>query len=137
MIKKTLVLLLAALGISLQAQETKTYNDAQNIKVVLEQAAYYPQGEAALLMYFRDSIVYSQEAIAEKINGNVMVSFDVMPDSTLNDIVVFEGVGYGIDEEVVRLFQNLRYAPSLQNGVRLRMSLLVTIPVRARNKSIP
>jgi hypothetical protein len=34
-----------------------------------------------------------------------MVSFDVMPDSTLSDINVISGVGNGIDEQIVNLLK--------------------------------
>ncbi|MCX6272354.1 MAG: energy transducer TonB [Bacteroidetes bacterium] len=116
------------------SQVTKPYNDKQNMPVVLEQEAYYPAGMPALYKYFRDNITYTREAIEMKITGEVMVSFDVLTDSTLLDITLLSGVGYGIDEQVVGLFKPLKYAPSIQNGVKLKMNVIVTIPVRAKAK---
>ncbi|HRY33836.1 MAG TPA: TonB family protein [Bacteroidales bacterium] len=128
-------LLPALLSLTSLAQETrKQYNDAQNMPVVVQEEARFPAGMGALLKYFRDSLHYSQEAIDNRVNGQVMVSFDVMPDSSLSEIVVIDGVGFGVDEEVVRLFRQLKYAPSVQNGVIIKMNLMVTIPVRARPK---
>lgn len=127
--------MLMLMSLALPAQESKKYNDAQNMPVVLQQEAYYPGGQAALLKYFRDNIRYPQEAIDNKISGEVMVSFEVMPDSSLQDITLISGVDYGVDEEVIRLFKDLKYAPSIQNGVKLKMNVMVTIPVRARSKT--
>lgn len=134
--KKSLLMLLLSVitALNLTGQETKKYNDKQNMPVVLEQEAFYPDGLPALFRYFRENIQYSQDAIDNKVFGEVMVSFDVLPDSSLKDITVLSGVGFGVDEEVVRLFKPLKYAPSVQNGVALKMNVIVTVPVRARYK---
>jgi protein TonB len=112
----------------------KAYNDKQNMEVVLEREPAFPKGESALYKYFYDSLNFTQEAINFKIDGEVMASFDVLPDSSLSNVLIISGLGYGIDEEFIRLLKQLRYSPSIQNGVPLKANVIITLPVRARKK---
>jgi hypothetical protein len=112
----------------------KAYNNKQNMEVVLEREPAFPKGESALYKYFYDSLNFTQEAINFKIDGEVMASFDVLPDSSLSNVLIISGLGYGIDEEFIRLLKQLRYSPSIQNGVPLKANVIITLPVRARKK---
>jgi len=84
-----------------------------------------------LVMFFYKNITYSEEAIAKKISGNVMLSFDVLPDSTISNIAVLSNVGYGLEEQVVKLITPLKYAPGIQNGEAMKMNVILSVPVRA------
>lgn len=119
-----------------QAQENQTQNKNYDVNFTFktEQQPFYPAGETALYTYFYYTISYSEKAIADKINGNVMVSFYVMPDSTLSEIMVLSGVGYGIDEEVVRALTPLKYAPAIIDGEKVKMNVIIDVPVRAQTK---
>jgi len=117
-----------------QTGNTKKYDDSQNIDVVVEQEAHYPAGEEALFKYIYENIQYSEETRDIPIIGEVLLSFDVGFDSTLSDITVISGVGYGIGEEIARLLKPLKYAPSIQNGIKVKMNLMLTVPIRVRNK---
>ncbi len=121
---------------SLAQEKKNAYNDKQNISVILQKEPEFKGGEKALFKYFSDSLHYSNEAISKKIAGEVMVSFDIMPDSNLTNIKIFSGVGYGVDEEVVKLFKKIKFGPSIQNGVTLRMNMIISIPVRAAPKIV-
>ncbi len=114
---------------------SQEYNNAQNIKVVQEQEAYYPKGEQALFIYFYENIKYSKEAIDNKANGEVMLSFFVEADSSITNVQIFSNIGYGIDQQAVELLKKLKYAPSIQNGVKLRQNVMLSIPIRADIKN--
>lgn len=117
------------------AQNTgRVYNDKQNMEVVLEKEPAFPGGETALFKYFYDSLSYTQEAIELNLSGEVMLSFDVLPDSTISNALIISGLGYGIDEEVIRLIEKLKYAPSIQNGMQVKSNVILTLPLRARKK---
>jgi len=102
-----------------------------NFNVVKQQEPYYPAGDQALYSYISNNIIYSDSAKAKLIDSNVMVSFDVLPDSTLSNILIISGPGYGINDEVLRLFKPLKYAPGMMNGVKIKMNTMLSIPVRA------
>lgn len=119
----------------IQAQETQTQNKNPynvNFTFKTDQQPFYPAGETSLYTFFYYNIKYSEKAIADKVNGNVMVSFYVMPDSTLSEIMVLSGVGYGIDEEVVRVLTPLKYAPAIVDGEKVKMNVIIYVPVRAQ-----
>jgi outer membrane biosynthesis protein TonB len=102
-----------------------------NFTAVTQQEPFFPAGDQALYTYFFKNIHYSDTAVARKITGNVMISFDVMADSTIANSVVLTGVGFGIDDEIVRLLGKLKYAPGIINGQATKMNVILTVPVWA------
>ena len=107
--------------------EQEKYPNVMNYKVVTEQEPFFPAGEDVFFNYFLDNIIYSEEAKEKNISGNVMVSFDVMPDSTITGISVLRGVGYGVDDQVKKLLSQLKYAPGIENGDRVKMNVILNI----------
>jgi len=127
-----LVVLCMPLFANSQDNKTQQKNPYDvNFTVVTQQEPFFPAGDQALYTYLFNNIHYSDSAIAKKINGNVMISFDVMPDSTHTNTMVLSGVGYGIDEEIIRLLEKLKYAPGIQSGQATKMNVILTVPVRA------
>lgn len=125
--KYTLILLFFAVfnGFS------QDYSDPQNIKVTRSQEAHFPKGDDALYKYFFDCIYYTDEAIQNEVESEVMLSFTVGFDSTITNIKVINGPGMGVNEEVKRCLAKLKYAPALENGVKMRSQQMLTVPVRA------
>jgi protein TonB len=65
------------------------------------------------------------------VEGEVMLSFWVDTDSTVSNTKVVSGIGYGIDEEVKRVVEGLKFSPGRQNGKARKMNVIVTFPVKA------
>lgn len=105
--------------------------DDVNIKIRTQQEPFFPGGDQALFTYFYNNIKYSDDAKAKKINGDVLLSFYVMPDSTLADIKMLSGVDEIIDSEVIRVLSQLKYAPGIQNNTKTKMNVILTVPVKA------
>lgn len=102
-----------------------------NYTVTQQQQAKYPAGDAAFQEYFNNNLKYTPEAYEKRVYGSVMVSFNVMPDSTLRDISVLSGIGYGIDEEISSLLSKMKFSPAVANGVLVRSNVIVSITVKA------
>jgi len=60
-------------------------------------------GQKAFTRHVKENLIYPKEAAAQKIRGRVLVEFTVTADGDLKDIKVLKGLGYGCDEEAVRL----------------------------------
>lgn len=105
--------------------------DKQNMTVVTTQDASFPHGEQALYIYILKNVKYSEEAKKNYIEGNVTLSFDVLPDSSVSNARVISDIGYGIGEEVKRLVSQLKFSPAIQMGVKVRMNLIMDFPVKA------
>lgn len=110
---------------------SQDYSDKQNMKVVTTREAAYPKGEQELYDYIFKNVKYSEDSKNAKAEGNVMVSFNVQPDSSVTNALVLSGVGYGIDEEVTRLLKELKFEPAIRNSLPVKMNVVYTFPVRA------
>lgn len=128
---KTLLVtfLLIIISLSLKAQGNGKNPYDVNFNTVTQQEPFYPKGDTALYSYFRDCIQYSNEAKVKGIDQSVMLSFDVMPDSTIANIFTLNGAGYGIDEQIENCLKSLKYAPGIQNNTKVKMNVILTIPV--------
>jgi TonB family protein len=79
-------------------------------------------------------IVFSDSAIQANLEGEVTVKFIVDEKGVPGDISIVKGMGYGIDEEVVRLAPQLKYFPARIGDLPIKMEQLITIPLRAYRK---
>jgi TonB family protein len=113
------------------AQNKQPYNDKQNIAVVTEQEPFFPKGDVELYKFVLNAVKYSEEAKQKFVEGEVMLSFDVLPDSTIANTNVISGVCCGINEEVQRVVEQLKFAPAMQNGIKMRMNVMMNFPVKA------
>ncbi|MBI4946670.1 MAG: energy transducer TonB [Bacteroidetes bacterium] len=111
------------------AQNTTT-PDKQNMQVTT-QDAFYPKGEQALYAYIMYNTKYSQDAIKNYVTGSVELSFDVMPDSSIKNVKVISDVGYGVGDAVKVMVEQLKFAPAIQMGMRVKMNLIMDFPVKA------
>jgi TonB family protein len=78
--------------------------EAINKPVILadEQPAF-PGGVEAYRAFLQKNVQYPEAAKARNISGDVFVSFSVDEAGRLLDAEVIKGVGYGLDEEALRL----------------------------------
>jgi len=104
--------------------------DKQNMTVTT-QDAFYPKGEQSLYTYIMYNVKYSEESKKNYVTGNVELSFDVMPDSTIKNVKIISDVGYGVGEEVKKMVEKLKFAPAIQMGMRVKMNLIMDFPVKA------
>ena len=125
--KKQIVILLFVVFSGVVFSQT----DKQNIKVVTNTEPSFPKGDNALYQYVLMNVKYSDEAKKKYIEGEVTLSFDVKADSTVANAIVISGVGYGVDEEVKKLVQSLKFIPAIQNGTVVKMNTMYTFPLKA------
>jgi protein TonB len=88
-----------------------------------------PEGREAFYKYISKHIKYPKEAQQANIKGTVYVQFVIDKDGSISDLKVVKGIGYGCDEEAIRVIQNApKWTPGKQRGrpVRVRMVLPVS-----------
>lgn len=113
-----------------QNTEKPSYSDSQNMTVI-QQDAFYPQGEQALYNYVMSNVKYSEEAKKIYLSGVVSLGFDVMPDSSVANVKIISNPGYGIGEEVKKIVEKLKFAPAMMMGVKVKSSLIMDFPIKA------
>lgn len=77
--------------------------------------------------YLSAEVKYPREAIKNKAEGKVTIRFRVEPDGQLTDFQVINGIGYGCDEELIRL---VRQGPSWKPGTKDNQPLRNQVKVR-------
>jgi len=74
---------------------------------------------------------YTKEALAAKIEGDVILSLMVGPNGVPSDIKVVRGLGMGLDERAVECLQQWRFKPAT-NYFAEPVSAKVTVVVNFR-----
>lgn len=70
-------------------------------------------GQPALVKYFEERMHYPEQALANKVEGKVTIEFTVGTDGVLRDFHVLKGIGFGCDDEAIRLLrEGPAWAPS-------------------------
>lgn len=90
----------------------------------VEQNPEPPGGD--LQAYFGKNIRYPQKAINAEIEGKVFVTFVVTSDGSVDDVKLLKGIGYGCDEEALRVVKAMpQWTPGKNGGraVKVRMNI--------------
>jgi TonB family protein len=96
----------------------------------------YGEGPFAFGELLRDKLKYPNTARKANINGLVSVSFLINTDGTSEDFNVVKGLGYGCDEEAIRVLKMMGlWIPPVFAGksIKLRWVLTVPFPYRETN----
>lgn len=139
-----------------QVSTTDNYADLNNIVItgflpkkeeVSDQSIYnfvsmssppnYPGGVFKFYEYLSKNIKYPTMAADNEIEGNVFVSFVVEKDGSLTDIKVDRRLGYGTDEEALRVLKmSKRWNPGMQNGrpVRVKYNIPIKFSLEAERR---
>ena len=76
-----------------------------------------PEAGYNFLKFMADNIRYPGEASRNEISGTVYINFQVAPDGSIRDVKVTKGIGYGCDEEAVRVVSKMPpWQPGKQGG---------------------
>ncbi|SDE25900.1 protein TonB [Mucilaginibacter pineti] len=85
-------------------------------------------GAAAWSKFLQRTIRYPGAAVDQGVSGKVILSFVIEKDGQLSNIKVDRGVGYGLDEEALRVLKLAKaWKPGMQNGQPVRVKY--TIPI--------
>lgn len=72
-------------------------------------SAYFEGGMKAMDAFVRANLVYPTQALAQKIEGTVHLFLDIDQKGNVVKVKIIVGVGYGCDEEAVRLAKLLKF----------------------------
>lgn len=93
-------------------------------------------GIRAYNKYLEDNLHYPVQALDMKIKGRVTVQFTVTTNGNLTEFNVVKGLGYGCDDEVIRLVkEGPKWAPTTQDDVPVESEVKVRMkfdPEKAR-----
>lgn len=79
----------------------------------------YPGGNEAFKTFIRNNLKYPKEAFLKKIEGVVRIRYHINYEGKVTDTQVLTGLGYGCDEEAVRLVKMLKFEVPKHRGVKV------------------
>ncbi len=94
-----------------------------------DQNAEFPGGPRAFGAFLKKNFSYPLAAQRANVEGKVYVQFVVNTDGTIQDVQVLKSIGYGCDEEAVRVIKSVpRWTPGKLSGrpVRSRFTQPIT-----------
>ncbi|MBP6386176.1 MAG: energy transducer TonB [Pseudarcicella sp.] len=116
-------------GVPSLGEPPKAETESNDIFIAVESAPQFPDGGLeAFGKFLSKNLIYTDEALENQISGKVILKFTVNRDGSLQDIVVQKGVGFGLDEEAIRVLKlSPKWTPGKQSGKPVRVSFSVPI----------
>ena len=90
----------------------------------------YPGGSEALNKFVKDNLHYPKEALNHKIEGSVFLKYEVNEKNEIHNITVIKGIGYGCDEEAIRIISLLKYSKVKNRGIKVNTKFRISIHFR-------
>ena len=87
----------------------------------------YVGGSQAFKDFIMQNLVYPSPALEANIQGSVIVEYDISDEGVVFNPRVLKGLGYGCDEEALRLTSLLRFEKVKNRGVRVKVTTKTTI----------
>ena len=125
--KKLFLIVFFMAFVSVNAYSQSKEQDDAVYSMVSEQPSF-PEGMQEMMKFISDNRKYPAEAKAKDIHGKVIVAFVVERDGSLSDVKIKRGIGYGCDEEAIRLIKSMpKWTPGKQNGKAVRVSMMLPV----------
>ncbi len=97
--------------------------------------AYFEGGRVALDAFVKKELRYPKEALAAKIEGTVSVQYTVDYKGKVIEARVIAGIGYGCDEEALRIVKRLLFKVPEVGKVKSKYSRKLHIHFRLPGSS--
>jgi len=110
----------------------KAQNSDQGEMKVVKEVDVMPEpaeGLDGFLKYIGDQIKYPSEARNQGIEGKVFISFIITKDGSIANVKVEKGIGYGLDEEAVRVVSSYgkKWKPGISQGEKVNTQMVLPI----------
>jgi TonB family protein len=95
----------------------ETSNSKNEVFTSPEDMPEYPGGTQEMYRFINQNVKYPDAAKKSGVEGTVFVKFIVKNDGKVGDVTVVKGIGFGADEEAIRIVKNMPvWKPGKQNG---------------------
>ncbi len=85
-------------------------------------------GKKAYDKYLKTGLVYPRQALENKVKGRVTISFTVKTNGSLDEFSVVKGLGYGCEQEVIRLVkEGPKWSPTTEDSVPVESEVRVRV----------
>lgn len=99
----------------------------------IEQKPEFKKGMAEFFQYVNWSYKFPNEAQENGVRGKLYITFVVERDGSLTDYEFRNNLGYGTQEEAVRVLNNCpKWIPGMQHGIPVRVKYTININLPTR-----
>lgn len=98
---------------------------------VANHEAFFPEGEDSLFRFIYSVIDIPKEAVDINLVSNAMIGFQVNFDGKVQNAYSVSKVGYGIDEQLIKLLESVSFYPATQANTPFRSEVVLEIPIKA------
>lgn len=108
--------------------QDKESTSSDQVYEMVEKMPLYPGGINELFKYLAENIKYPEDAVKNKTQGKVVVSFIVSKTGEIKDIHIVRSLSSSCDAEAVRVVQAMpKWEPGEQNGEKVNTKY--TLPI--------
>lgn len=113
---------------------TSTLADGNQIQYdKMEQQPEFKGGMTEFYKYLGRNYKYPSEALRNRVNGRLYITFVVEKDGSLTDYEFKNSLGYGTQEEAVRVLNECpKWIPGKQHGIPVRVKYNININLAQR-----
>jgi TonB family protein len=97
----------------------------------------YPGGKNAMDEFVKSNLQYPKEAMDNRVEGTVSVECDIDVFGEVTEIRIKHGLGYGCDEEAVRLVKLMKFEKKRYQGLRVTFHKTINIHFHLTTNSNP
>lgn len=105
----------------------KDTRDTNKVFDAVEENAEFVGGMNALSKFFQENIKYPEAAQKANQSGKVFTQFIVNTDGSISDVTILKSVGFGCDEEAMRVIKLAKWIPEKHHGKVVRSRFTVPI----------
>lgn len=84
-------------------------------------------GKKALTEFLQINMRYPDKALQERIEGSVLVEYEIDDNGVVHNPQIMKGLGFGCDEEALRVVGLMQYEKVKNSGVRLKIKTKINI----------
>ncbi len=93
-----------------------------------------PEFNGDLYEYLGNELKYPSAALVNNVEGKVMVSFVINKNGEISDIELVKKLGFGCDEEAVRVIKNMpKWSAGEQNNRKVNVKMVLPIVFEVTN----
>ena len=114
---------------------SQTYQREEEDSILICVVEGYPRpigGMKRFYAFLKGNLKYPEKAKKHKVEGRVFIQFIVDTDGIMKDFKLVRGLGYGFDQEAIRVIQELakeiKWHPATQRGISVPQKM--TFPIR-------
>jgi TonB family protein len=105
----------------------KQYDPKNQKKKVFLRIPTFPGGKEAYQQFIKDNLIYPEQALSKKVEGSVYLVYNVNNIGEIEDAVVTKGIGFGCDEEAIRIIRLMKYDPARNRGIKMKVEMKTRI----------